>query len=58
MYAMCVCLLSALSRRVGALQTSIIVIIIIDVQPLSGGVGLCCCTCHSYVFRALHSLVC
>ena len=31
MYIMCVCLLSALSRRVGALQISIIIIMKIDI---------------------------
>ena len=37
MYIMCVCLFSALSRRVGALQISII-IIIINLYALVGGV--------------------
>ena len=32
MYIMCVCLFSALSRRVGALQISIIIIISIEVR--------------------------
>ena len=32
MYIMCVCLFSALSRRVGALQISIIIIIIIIIR--------------------------
>ena len=32
MYIMCVCLFSALSRRVGALQISIIIIIIIIIK--------------------------
>ena len=32
MYIMCVCLFSALSRRVGALQISIIIIIIIEIR--------------------------
>ena len=36
MYIMCVCLFSALSRRVGALQISIIIIIILDVQAVRG----------------------
>ena len=35
MYIMCVCLFNTLSRRVGALQISII--IIINVPKLSGG---------------------
>ena len=35
MYIMCVCLFSALSRRVGALQMSIIIIIIKCVRTCS-----------------------
>ena len=34
MYIMCVCLFSALSRRVGASQISIIIIIIIYAEPV------------------------
>ena len=41
MYIMCVCLFSALSRWVGALQISIISIILLLLLP--GGLGLCLC---------------
>ena len=37
MYIMCVCLFSALSRRVGALQISIIIIIIIICVIIKNG---------------------